>query len=225
MPIRTYTVRAVRTDPVEVDVDFVLHGATGPASAWAEAARVGDEVVLVGRTRGTRVRPAASSGSHPPVRPPCSSPATRRRGPAICAIAESLPAGLRAHVLMEVPSPADALELSTSAGVQVTWLPRHSDSGGAPRGLLLTRAVVAAVTELAADLTPGAEAFLDDIDVDTGLLWEVPLERHRATGIYAWLAGEAGVVKGLRRHLVQEVGLPRTSVAFMGYWREGRESD
>ena|SRR3712207_4432425 len=36
MPLRTYTVRALR--PGEVDVDFVLHGATGPASAWAEAA-------------------------------------------------------------------------------------------------------------------------------------------------------------------------------------------
>jgi NADPH-dependent ferric siderophore reductase len=32
-------------------------------------------------------------------------------------------------------------------------------------------------------------------------------------------------VKGLRRHLVQEVGLPRSSVAFMGYWREGRATD
>ena len=64
--------------------------------------------------------------------------------------------------------------------------------------------------------------------MDAGILWEVPEDDappRRSSGVYAWLAGEAGVVKGLRRHLVQEVGLPRTSVAFMGYWREGRVSD
>ncbi|WP_449066074.1 SIP domain-containing protein [Planomonospora algeriensis] len=34
------------------------------------------------------------------------------------------------------------------------------------------------------------------------------------------------MVKLLRRHLVQEAGIDRSSVAFMGYWRLGRtESD
>ena len=37
-PIRTYTVRAVRRDAPEVDVDIVLHGDGGPASRWAERA-------------------------------------------------------------------------------------------------------------------------------------------------------------------------------------------
>src|SRR5690606_5426397 len=37
-PIRTYTLRAVRPDLAEIDVDFVLHGSVGPASAWALAA-------------------------------------------------------------------------------------------------------------------------------------------------------------------------------------------
>jgi NADPH-dependent ferric siderophore reductase len=43
--------------------------------------------------------------------------------------------------------------------------------------------------------------------------------------MYSWLAGEAGVIKQLRRHLVAERGLNRKSVAFMGYWRLGREED
>jgi NADPH-dependent ferric siderophore reductase len=42
------------------------------------------------------------------------------------------------------------------------------------------------------------------------------------TGIYAWLAGEAGVIRALRRHLVSERGIDRRTVAFMGYWRIGR---
>lgn len=47
---RDLTVRATRTvDGVaEVDVDWVLHGDEGPASAWASRAAVGDEVVLAG---------------------------------------------------------------------------------------------------------------------------------------------------------------------------------
>ena len=66
------------------------------------------------------------------------------------------------------------------------------------------------------------------MDVDAGILWEVPADEAvgRATsGPYAWLAGEAGMVKSLRRHLVQEAGLDRGSVAFMGYWRQGKPSN
>ncbi|PZR52897.1 siderophore-interacting protein [Xylanimonas oleitrophica] len=47
---RDYTVRATRTSGgvAEVDVDWVLHGDEGPASAWAARAQAGDEVVLAG---------------------------------------------------------------------------------------------------------------------------------------------------------------------------------
>ncbi|WP_277212126.1 siderophore-interacting protein [Isoptericola croceus] len=47
---RECTVRAQRTvdGAAEVDIDWVLHGDDGPASAWASRAAVGDEVVLAG---------------------------------------------------------------------------------------------------------------------------------------------------------------------------------
>ncbi|MFJ6751237.1 siderophore-interacting protein [Streptomyces sp. NPDC091266] len=38
---------------------------------------------------------------------------------------------------------------------------------------------------------------------------------------YAWIAGEAGTVKALRRHLVRERGIDRRAVKFTGYWRRG----
>ncbi|MGC7096009.1 siderophore-interacting protein [Amycolatopsis lurida] len=41
---------------------------------------------------------------------------------------------------------------------------------------------------------------------------------------YAWLAGEAKLPTGLRRHLVNERGLPKQDIAFYGYWRLGRSS-
>jgi NADPH-dependent ferric siderophore reductase len=222
MPIRTYTARAVRSDPAEIDVDFVLHGATGPASAWAGSAALGDEVVLVGPnalfdgdTGGVEWRPPADAS--------CLLIAGDETAvPAICAIVESLPADRRARVLLEVPTAADVLDLPAPEGVRVTWLPRRSDTGSTARGLLLTRAVVAALTDL--HLSPAQPAHLDDVDVEVGILWEVPHAPRDAAGAYVWLAGEAAVAKNLRRHLVQEVGLPRSSVAFMGYWREGRPS-
>lgn len=38
----------------------------------------------------------------------------------------------------------------------------------------------------------------------------------------AWIAGEAGPVKRLRRYLVQEVGVDRKQIAFMGCWKQGK---
>ena len=44
---------------------------------------------------------------------------------------------------------------------------------------------------------------------------------HRDASAYAWIAGESKVVTGLRRHLVKELHIDRSQVAFMGYWRRG----
>lgn len=38
---------------------------------------------------------------------------------------------------------------------------------------------------------------------------------------YAWIAGEAAVVRDLRSHLVHDCRIERRQVAFMGYWRRG----
>ena len=228
MPIRTYTVRAARPERREVDVDFVLHGATGPASAWAQQATVDDEVVLV----GPDARFPGDTGGfewHPPADASCLLVAGDETAvPAICAIVETLPEGRRARVLLEVPTAADVLNLAAPSGVSVTWLPRRPAgcAPAAPRGRLLTRAVLAAVEELGTAPAPCPRGELDDVDVDRGILWEIPETGiQRSSGMYAWLAGEAGVVKTLRRHLVQNAGIDRRSVAFMGYWREGRHSD
>ncbi len=43
--MRTYTIRDFRPDERAIDIDFVRHG-RGPASRWAEAARVGEQVAI-----------------------------------------------------------------------------------------------------------------------------------------------------------------------------------
>ncbi|MFR0356705.1 siderophore-interacting protein [Streptomyces sediminimaris] len=36
---------------------------------------------------------------------------------------------------------------------------------------------------------------------------------------FAWLAGEAGLVRRMRRHLVDDRGMPKSRIEFSGYWR------
>lgn len=38
---------------------------------------------------------------------------------------------------------------------------------------------------------------------------------------FAWIAGEHTAVRDLRRHLVEDRGLPKTDIEFTGYWRRG----
>lgn len=145
--------------------------------------------------------------------------------PAISAILEGLPAGTPAEALLEVPTPDDVLDVTVPLGVSVTWLPRCGAGAGAPaaRGQLLESAVARAVAEIGACAGTVTGVEPDDVDVDAGILWDVPPSGAAppASGAYAWLAGEAGVVRNLRRGLLK-AGIPRACVAFMGYWRQGR---
>lgn len=229
-PIRTYTVRAVRPLVREIDVDMVLHGDGGPASQWVTAARLGDPITVVGPN-------ADFDGHHggvdfvPPSRTGCLLLAGDETAvPAIASILERLPATARGEVLLEVPTTADACPLAAPAGVVVHWLARE----GADHGALLVPAVQEAADRLLAGsagrtcsgLCTAAHAF-EEVDVDARLLWEVPVDGAGAPlaaclDLYAWLAGEAGVIKTLRRHLVADRGVNRKAVAFMGYWRRGR---
>jgi NADPH-dependent ferric siderophore reductase len=214
--IRTYTTRAVRPAAREVDVDLVLHEPSGPAGRFAAGCREGDEAVLCGPN-------AVGGAGGVDFRLPPSATRVLVAGdetalPAIARILEALPERVRAAALVEVPSEEDAAQLPRRPGVDLRVLAR----GERPAGALLEGAVRAAAPAL---LLPGAGEEPEDVDVDGGLLWEVPGEggRARADGpCYAWLAGEAAVIKALRRVLVAELGVDRRSVAFMGYWRAGR---
>ncbi|MFC5828608.1 siderophore-interacting protein [Nonomuraea insulae] len=217
-PMRTYTARLVRPDAREVDVDVVMHADGGPAARWAEGVRPGDVAVLYGPNAGHEVGRQGGLEFHPPAGTGCVLIAGDETAvPAICSVLECLPADLAGEVFMEVPCDDDILPVETAASVKVTWLTRN---GGA-RGAGLIPAVKAAAGRLLPPL-PAPETF-DDVDVDSDELWEVPQEEATDYGpLYAWLAGEASVIKTLRRHLVAERGLDRRSVAFMGYWRNGR---
>ncbi|MGW0803901.1 siderophore-interacting protein [Nonomuraea sp. NPDC002799] len=214
-PMRTYTARLVRPEAAEVDVDVVMHPDGGPVARWAEGVRPGDVAVLFGPD-------GRHEGQHGGVefRPPAETGCVLIAGdetavPAICSVLERLPAGLAGEAFMEVPGEDDVLDVVTRSSVKVNWLARN----GAERGAGLIPAVRAAAGRLLPPLP--VPASFDDVDVDAEELWEVPPEGAYGP-LYAWLAGEASVIKTLRRHLVAERGMDRRAVAFMGYWRQGR---
>jgi NADPH-dependent ferric siderophore reductase len=191
--IRSYTVRRFDAAAGELDVDFVLHGAHGPAAAWAAAAEPGDWVGV--SDPGGRYRPDPTAQAHLVI-------GDESALPAIATVLEALSAGgvatgvvsagvdsagVPVEVFIEVADVAEEQPLPTGAGTRVHWLHRGGRAAGQP----LIEAVISA------ELPPG---------VDPGRC-------------QAWLSAEAGAVRDIRAHLLDERGLTRRMVYATGYWR------
>ncbi|MGW3473484.1 siderophore-interacting protein [Saccharopolyspora sp. NPDC000995] len=219
--LRTYTVRAYRCGPAELDVDFVLHGGSGhggPASNWAATAQPGDVIGLLGPDRPGTGRMWGCEWAPPATASHLVLAGDETAVPAVAAIVETLPPCTRGIVCLEVPEENDRQDWRVPDGVEVRWFPRRAAQ---PHGKLLEEGVAAALEELH-PRTRGSAAELDDVDVDISPLWEVPEDTACPSRFYGWLAGEAAVIKRLRRMLVSDYGIPKQAVAFMGYWRDGR---
>lgn len=242
--MRTYTVRAARCSGAEpeIDVDFVLHfdeqGKGGPASSWAAAAQPGDRVSIIGPNAAHCITAESYGGIEwrPGMARHILLAGDETAVPAITAILESLPEDVTGHALLEVPAASDMQPVDTKSSVRVTWLFR----GARAHGELLDAAVRDAVALPGWASVDGAPVphrpEIEDVNIDETILWETP-QRLTAAAVkaspnpntpsgalpfYAWIAGEAAVVRGLRRYLVSEAGIDRKQVAFMGYWRSGR---
>lgn len=127
----TYTVRSYRADPVEIDVDFVIHDG-GLACRWALAAKVGD-TVTINRPRGLYTPPSDT------VWQLLVADATGL--PALSRLLEQTPGHIESRVFVEVATAADEQILPAHPGATVTWLHR-SGNGIAPSRM---REVVRAV--------------------------------------------------------------------------------
>lgn len=220
LTLRTYTARAVRYDDRQIDIDMGMHRPYGPAGRWLLNATPGDEVVLFARNRAFVGDCGGQDFLLPEVTDAILLGGDETAAPAIARILECLPPTARGVAVVEMPYEADIPYFPAHPGVELRLFGRE----GAAR----SETLICEIKRAAAELSPEGEAHeVEDIDVDTETLWEVP--RHRRGGaalkrasLYTWLAGEAGAVKTLRRHLVAERGMDRRSVAFMGYWREGK---
>ncbi len=127
---RAYTIRRFYQGWGAMEVDFVLHGDIGPASAWAERAEVGDVVHLGSPRGGHRIDPDARwrllAGDETAL-------------PAIASILDAVPDGdVETRVIIEVPSPDDAQPLRRSATTEIHWLARE-EQRRRPGSLLVDR--------------------------------------------------------------------------------------
>jgi len=226
-------------------------GDAGPAATWAAQATAGQKLLVIGpNNRAAHCITAQTYGGiewRPGLAQRVLLAGDETAVPAICAILETLPAYMSGHAFLEVPESGDFQDVHTAADVEITWLARGAALGRSrPHGEVLQEAVRRAVplpghTRLGAE--PGAVEGVGpepaEIDVDAQILWDTPqlldVAAVKATRVpeapagalpfYAWVAGEAGVVKEIRRYLVRDVGVDRKQVAFMGYWRHGRVLD
>jgi NADPH-dependent ferric siderophore reductase len=173
---RTYTIRRHNPAAGEIDFDFVLHGAHGLASGWAQRVQPGDQVIFVGPSPAYQPDPEVGTyllaGDETAL-------------PAIAGILRVLPASARAVVFVEVADAAEEQPLPTAAAAEITWL--HRD-----RGVLLECAVRDA--EFPAD---GTEAWVAGeraavLAIRHHLLDVRGLARHRVRPTTYWRQGHSG---------------------------------
>lgn len=202
----------------EIDIDVVVHGEggggpTGPGSNWAVSACAGQPVSLLAPLRGSDLWASWNPGAAERFLLLGDETAL----PAILSILRTLPVGAQGSVYAEVPTTQDAAayrhEANTSLaglpGVSVQFLAR---SGGQGRGELLY-----AHLRRACGLAPAALPAVEPVGASEHV-WHLAHDPH---GTYAFIAGESATVKTLRRTCVQEMGLPKENISFMGYWKQG----
>jgi len=118
---RAYTPRRWDEIAMELDIDFVLHGDNGPASAWAARAKPGDKLVVVAPRRAFQPDPAVDwhliAGDESAL-------------PAIATILEVLPSSTWAMVYVEISDALEELPLPSAARVEIHWLYRRDGAPG-----------------------------------------------------------------------------------------------
>ncbi|MBU2887437.1 siderophore-interacting protein [Gilvimarinus agarilyticus] len=109
--MRTYTVSAQRTG--EIDIDFVLHDAPGPAAQWASTAQPGSRLSLAGPGPKKLINHNADwfllAGDMTAL-------------PALHVNLAQLPAHAQGYAVIEVPCNDDIQPLTHPPGLEVHWL-------------------------------------------------------------------------------------------------------
>lgn len=133
--VRTYTPRSFDAEAGTLEIQFVLHG-EGPASEWAQRAKIGDKLAVGGP--GGRFAPNLAArhwwiaGDESAL-------------PAVATLLDALPPSATAQVHLEVAGPEDELPLQSAAHATIAWHHRRSpDAWGAE---LFDAAASAAISE------------------------------------------------------------------------------
>lgn len=166
---RVYTVRSIHRARGEIDIDVVLHG-DSPGSVWARGAKAGDRIGLMGPGGGA----------------PTSSDWYLLAGdetalPVIARIAEGLPPGAQATLLIEVADATEEQAIRSQATLDLRWLHRNGAEAGTTDLL-----------ETAVRALPWPE--------DTAIFALIGCEHRAAKALRGYLRKERGLARD--RHLV-----------------------
>ncbi|MCF2905402.1 siderophore-interacting protein [Octadecabacter sp. CECT 8868] len=115
--VRTYTIRYIRPDLGEIDIDFVDHGDAGPASAWARRCVSGD---LAGFAGPGPIKLKEFYADAYIVAADMSAL------PVAAATLEAMPRDAKGVAFLEITTPEDQQNVAAPKGVDVHWL-IHSD--------------------------------------------------------------------------------------------------
>lgn len=182
MPVRrTYTVRHYRSDVNEMDIDFVDHGDTGPASSWARRAVEGDFLAFAGPG------PVKVAEFYADWYLVAADPSAI---PVAAATLEAMPRDAKGIAIFEITAPEDKQDIDAPEGIRMIWLAHPKPSQHSDAQLKLIK----------------------DLDWPEGR-------------VQTCIAGESGVIKALRTHLLQEKKLPREDTYISGYWKIGLVED
>ncbi|WP_292588592.1 siderophore-interacting protein [Mesorhizobium sp.] len=182
LTIRVYTIRALDMAEGWLDIDFVLHpGTETPAATFAQNARVGDIIGMIGPGGGSL--PEASNllllGDDTAV-------------PAIGRMLEELAPSARAEAVIEVDGPQDRVTLAAGENIAVRWLYRHGREAG--RAGLLPQALRECARLPCPDdlyVWAGCEfADFREIRRIARKEWGLPRDRHLVTAY--WRRGAQG---------------------------------
>ena len=222
----------------EIDLDFVCHTEVssdgvecmGPGATWASLAERGDRVSILAPRAGQPLWASWSSGGAGRIILAVDETAV----PAALSILADYAAGeqkpAEIQLIAEVPHVTDSLTmlwdgpyphlpaLSELPNLTVNWCAREDT----PRGEALTAGLRKALG-LGAWNSKGASITAEpspDCDDETEIVWTLADDENPQ--IYIFIAGEASVVKALRRICVQDASIPKNDVSFMGYWKAGR---
>ncbi|MBU2668965.1 siderophore-interacting protein [Actinoplanes bogorensis] len=124
---RNYTIRRIDHGKRELDIDFVLHGDGGPASAWANRVAVGDRIGVL--SDGADYDPPADTTWQLLI-------ADETGMPAVTSALEALPAGMPAIAFIEVDNPNDHIPVRVPDGSTLTWLHRAGQPAGTSKVVL-----------------------------------------------------------------------------------------
>ncbi|MEO0450708.1 MAG: siderophore-interacting protein [Pseudomonadota bacterium] len=211
---RSYTIRFIRPESGELDIDFVDHGVEGPASAWAFHAKVGDLLqiahpsgIFEGRRVGFEWRPPEDVSRLLIMGDETSLPA-------ISNILTHLPdTATSVECFVEVPRSGDDAAAGDVAS-QITWLPRDGDGPGTKLKRALGYSQMPELVRLKQLHGLDKRVAADE------RMWHPSSETQGP--FYAWVAAEGNTVKYIRHALMKDCNLPKSAVSTMGYWYLGR---